>query len=67
MYRYVVWGNNACHPPKHFDNLEKIKFYNSIYKIPSYPKEFLQNKYGSDWETPKKKWNVVIDDGSIIR
>ena len=36
-------------------------------KIPSNPENFLQIKYGKDWKTPKKKWNVVFDDGSIIR
>ena len=31
------------------------------------PEDFLETKYGKEWRTPKKEWNVSIDDGSIIR
>ena len=67
MYRYVVWDNNACYALKHLDNLDTVNFYNSKFNIPSHVEEFLQNKYGSGWKTPNKKWNVAIDDGSILR
>ena len=67
VYRYVVWGKNAYHSTKYFDTLNEISFYGLKVKIPSNPEKFLQIKYGTDWKTPKKKWNVVFDDGSIIR
>ena len=67
MYRYVVWGKNAYHSTEYFDTLNEIYFYGLKVKIPSNPENFLQIKYGTDWKTPKKKWNVVLDDGSIIR
>jgi len=67
MYKYVVWGQNAYHETKFFDTIDEINFYNYIFKIPSFSKEFLNNKYGADWKVPKKKWNVALDDGSILR
>ena len=67
MYKYVVWGNNACHEAKFFDSLEKIDFYETEFSIPSHSEEFLKVKYGANWKTPQKDWNVAIDDGSIDR
>lgn len=67
VYQYVVWGKNAYHSTEYFDTLNEIYFYGLKVKIPSNPENFLQIKYGTDWKTPKKKWNVVLDDGSIIR
>ena len=67
VYKYVVWGRNAYHPRKFFDTLEKINFYGKKINVPSNPKEFLTNKYGKDWKTPKQKWNVALDDGSILK
>ena len=67
VYKYVVWGKNAFHKKEFFDNLEKIEFYGESISVPSNYREFLKVKYGNDWETPKKKWNVAIDDGSIIK
>ena len=46
---------------------EKIEFYGESISVPSNYREFLKVKYGDDWETPKKKWNVAIDDGSILQ
>ena len=67
VYKYVVWGKNAFHKKEFFDNLEKIEFYGESISVPSNYREFLKVKYGDDWETPKKKWNVAIDDGSILK
>ena len=67
VYKYVVWGKNAFHKKEFFDNLEKIEFYGESISVPSNYREFLKVKYGDDWETPKKKWNVAIDDGSILQ
>ena len=49
------------------DNLAKIEFYGELISVPSNYREFLKIKYGDDWKTPKKKWNVAIDDGSILQ
>ena len=67
VYKYVVWGKNAFHKKDFFDNLEQIEFYGKLINAPYTYKEFLKLKYGPDWETPKKRWNVAIDDGSILR
>ncbi len=67
MYKYVVWGKNACHQLKYFDSLDEITFYDTKFKIPSFSEQFLEVKYGSNWRTPKKHWNVALDDGSINR
>tara|TARA_Y100001968_G_scaffold220974_1_gene203922 strand:- start:579 stop:1658 length:1080 start_codon:yes stop_codon:yes gene_type:complete len=67
VYKYVVWGKNAYHKRIFFDKLQQINFYGKPINVPSNYKEFLKVKYGSDWETPKKRWNVALDDGSIIR
>tara|TARA_B100000029_G_C17571142_1_gene956623 strand:- start:761 stop:1834 length:1074 start_codon:yes stop_codon:yes gene_type:complete len=67
VYKYVVWGKNAFHEKRFFDNLEQIKFYGKLINVPSDYKNFLKIKYGPDWKKPKKKWNVAIDDGSILR
>jgi hypothetical protein len=67
MYKYVVWGNNACHELKYFDSLDEVIFYDTKFNIPAFTKQFLEVKYGSSWETPKKHWNVSLDDGSINR
>ena len=67
VYKYVVWGKNAYHKRHFFDKLEQIDFYGQLINVPSNYKEFLKVKYGPDWETPKKRWNVALDDGSVIR
>ena len=38
-----------------------------LINVPSNYEEFLEVKYGPDWKTPNKKWNVALDDGSVIR
>ena len=67
VYKYVVWGKNGFHKKEFFDNIEQINFYGQLINVPSNYEEFLTIKYGSDWKTPKKKWNVAIDDGSILQ
>jgi hypothetical protein len=29
--------------------------------------KFIEVKYGADWRTPIKEWNVALDDGSIYQ
>ena len=67
VYKYVVWGKNAFHKTNFFDSLEKIDFYGKPISVPSNYKEFLKVKYGPNWKVPNKKWNVALDDGSIIK
>ena len=65
-YKYVVWNKNAQHERKYFDKLEKIEFYGKAINVPNDFKNFLEVKYGSDWQVPKKEWNVALDDGSVL-
>lgn len=67
VYKYVVWGKNAYHKRKFFDDLQQIEFYGKLINVPSDYEEFLEVKYGTDWRTPKKKWNVALNDGSVIK
>ena len=66
-YKYVCFNKNGYHPVKYLDSLKSIKFYTKTYKIPNHTDEWLESKYGKDWKTPKKKWHVLINDGTIIR
>ncbi len=67
VYKYVVWGKNAYHKKKFFDCIDSIEFYNKKINVPNNPESFLEVKYGKDWRIPKEKWNVALDDGSIVR
>lgn len=66
-YLYCVWGRNAYHRTEHFDTLDEIEFYGRRIPVPGGTERFLETKYGADWRTPKKRWNVALDDGSIHR
>ena len=67
VYKYVVWGKNGFHKKEFFDQLDTMSFYGFNINIPSNSNKFLEAKYGKDWKIPKKRWNVAIDDGSILR
>jgi len=67
VYKYVVWGKNAYHKKEFLMNTQLIEFYGQQIPTPLNTEKFLEVKYGSDWKTPKEKWNVALDDGSIIR
>ena len=67
VYKYVVWGKNAFHKRIFFDTLEEIDFYGKKISVPSDYEKFLEVKYGPTWKTPNKKWNVALDDGSILK
>jgi len=66
VYKYVVWDRNAYHKKEFFDTIEQIEFYGKTIPVPSNPEKFLEVKYGSNWKTPVKEWNVALDDGSIV-
>lgn len=67
VYKYVVWNRNAYHLKEFLDKTETITFYGKQVPVPSNPEKFIEAKYGKDWRTPKKEWNVALDDGSIYR
>jgi phosphorylcholine metabolism protein LicD len=67
VYKYVVWDRNAYHKKVFFDTIEEIEFYGKTIPVPSNPEEFLKVKYGENWKTPVKEWNVALDDGSIYK
>lgn len=67
VYKYVVWNRNAFHQKEFLDKTESITFYGKKIPVPSNPEKFIEAKYGKDWRTPKKEWNVALDDGSIYK
>jgi len=52
-------------PRHHFENLEKIKYYDMDFNVPADTENYLNYRYGKDWRTPKNNWNWVKDDGSV--
>lgn len=52
-------------PEHYFERLETIRFYGMTFNIPSNVRSYLRYHYGEDWETPKKKWDWLHQDGSI--
>lgn len=67
VYKYVVWDRNAFHRIEFFDTLDTINFYGSKVPVPANPEKFIEVKYGENWRTPIKEWNVALDDGSIYK
>jgi phosphorylcholine metabolism protein LicD len=67
VFKYVVWGKNAFHKKEYFDKIDSIEFYDKKINVPKNPESFLEVKYGKDWQVPKEKWNVALDDGSIVK
>jgi hypothetical protein len=43
-------------PKSHFEKLDKIKFYNITFNIPSDVEKYLECRYGKDWRVPKQEW-----------
>ena len=67
VYKYVVWDRNAYHRKEFFDTIDTIKFYGGDVPVPANAEKFIEVKYGENWRTPVKEWNVALDDGSIYR
>ncbi len=67
VYKYVVWNRNAYHPEKFLNKLKRTELEGFEFPVPGLYEEFLEAKYGLDWKTPKKEWNVGLDDGSVIQ
>lgn len=67
VYKYVVWDRNAFHRKEFFDTIDTIEFYGGEVPVPANPEKFIEVKYGENWRTPIKEWNVALDDGSIYK
>jgi len=67
VYKYVVWDRNAYHRKEFFDTIDSIEFYGGMVPVPAQVDKFIEVKYGSNWRTPVKEWNVALDDGSIYK
>ena len=67
VFKYVVFNKNGYHPSKYLETLKTINFYEKEFNIPNKTEQWLESKYGKDWEIPKRSWHVLIDDGTIIR
>lgn len=52
-------------PEHYFERLETIRFYGMTFNIPSNVRSYLRYHYGEDWETPKERWDWLLQDGSI--
>lgn len=51
----------------YFDNLFVLNLAGFNFNVPSNSEGLLEKKYGPDWKTPKKDWNHLKDDGTIIQ
>jgi len=67
VYKYVVWDRNAYHRKEFFETTDTLNFYGGEVPIPANAEQFIEVKYGKDWRTPIKEWNVALDDGSIYK
>ncbi|MCF6238902.1 MAG: LicD family protein, partial [Candidatus Marinimicrobia bacterium] len=67
VYKYVVWNRNAYHRKEYLNAPESLTFYGKEVPVPANPVGFIEVKYGQDWRTPVKEWNVALDDGSIYK
>ena len=63
----MVWNKNAYYDYKLLEELGTISFYGREYSTPGKTIEYLEAKYGHDWEIPKEDWNLILDDKSISR
>jgi hypothetical protein len=50
----------------YFDSLVVLNSAGLTLNVPSNAEDLLEKKYGPDWKTPKKDWNHMTDDGTII-
>lgn len=56
---YKTW----CIPAQHFNEFTVVKFCGESFQVPLYPMEYLSFRYGSDWKTPKQKWDTSNSGG----
>ena len=47
-------------PKHHFEKLDSVDFYGTIFTIPSDVEKYLECRYGKDWRIPKKEWKWWI-------
>lgn len=55
-----IYDNNIRYPKRYFDRIETIHFLDTIWRIPSWPEEFLTLTYGKDWRTPNPQGHYIL-------
>lgn len=58
---------NVVCDSKFFEKFEESKLLEYSYKIPVASGEYLEFKYGYDWQIPRKEWNYLTEDGGVIK
>lgn len=52
---------------RYFEGHETIEYAGRQVRVPRDYEKYLEYLYGSDWRTPKKIFNPLTDDGSMVR
>jgi lipopolysaccharide cholinephosphotransferase len=52
-------------PSFYFENFSQIDFLGEKVNIPERYEEYLEFKYGKEWNIPKKKWDFSKEDGAV--
>lgn len=59
MMAYVV-------PRRFLTELDKLRFYGNLYRVPRDPEGYLKMQYGPDWVTPQREWDYIEDSRSLV-
>ena len=54
-------------PASFFTRLDDIHFYGERYAAPAPIEDYLVFRYGKDWTRPKQAWNMLEEDGAVVR
>ena len=54
-------------PSEFFTDLTTIEFYKMKFKVPKKTEEYLEYRYGKDWQIPKKDYVFYRDDHSVVK
>ena len=64
--RKVTSGHKAEVVRKsYFENLIQISVFDGYYMVPKDSEDYLEMRYGSDWNVPKKQWDTFTQDGTV--
>lgn len=64
--RKVTSGHKAEVVRKcYFENLIQISVFDGCYMVPKDSEDYLEMRYGSDWNVPKKQWETLTQDGTV--
>jgi hypothetical protein len=64
---YKYYGSKSCDwivPLKFFIELKPITFYGMNFKEPTAVEDYLEYRYGKDWQTPREEWITAEEDGA---